>query len=276
MARGSPSSCAHRAATGGRMSSVSSKEGTTSRARSANSRIAGLARMSSSRAPAPVWVSGTGSGPTGYSASPGTRSASRLVASTRSCRQEPSRAVSRSAHRSSTGSSRTPTAATTGYRMSDPGASGPRSTHHVRPRYVPRTRCANSSASRVLPTPAGPTSVTSRWRDSRGRRSASWTSRPTNASRPAAGNPTGAAGAGVPWAAAPPSTGGSAPPITTTPRPERNCPYSVVAAIRSSAARSRQDMPRSRASATACRSASALTRCSSARAAAARASSPPA
>ena len=215
IARGRPSSRAQSAASTGVAAPSQATVGVTSRARATNSRTASDRRMSLSVA---FRGSPTSSGGTGTSTSPGTPSCSRLVVRIRSrghpasncsaslaqssttCSQLSSTSSTRpSTHafstvstRSRPGSSR-PSAVATAAVTTDPAGSGASSTHHSPPRYDRRTSGISSTASRVLPTPAGPVSVTNRCRWSSGRRSSSSRSRPTNSSTPEAGGRPGRA-----------------------------------------------------------------------------------
>ena len=180
-----------------------SKPGALSAARSQNSRPASQRRSSSSVRSS--LGSGSDSDGTRQASSPGMWSGSRLVASTVRSGHERSSSSARRAHESircsqlsSTSKSRRgasciaravapgcparswrPSASATASGTSDWSASGARSTSQTpsgKPRSLPD---AASMASRVLPHPPGPVSVTSRLRSSRRHTSVSSRSRPT-------------------------------------------------------------------------------------------------
>src|SRR6266571_4163405 len=216
MANGSPSSRRQISTIARAWDAPSSRLGTTARARSTNSRPASKASSSSGSSRS---SGGIGSAGTGRRSSPGTRSASRLVASTRTPGQAPrivstrlaaastrcsqlsrisSRwrlASARSGRRAApppsppaagasslASSTRGLTASSTAPGSSAGSRSDANSTSQApsRPTSPPASsRVTASSARRVLPVPPGPTSVTSRPRPSSFRTWAISSSRPT-------------------------------------------------------------------------------------------------
>ncbi len=184
MASGSPSRLRQRRATAARLASVSRKPGTTAAARSAKRASAGW-RSASDRSPS---GSGTGSGRSSRRCSPVRPRRCRLVARirafgvpcnraavssaqavsrcsqlsiTRSRRRSPTRSASASSGgRPTRSGGPSAAAAASGTRA---GSSSPaRSTKRMPSGNVRWTRSARRRASRVLPTPPGPVSVTSR------------------------------------------------------------------------------------------------------------------
>jgi hypothetical protein len=104
--------------------------------------------------------------------------------------------------------SRTPNAAATAEATSAGSASAARETYRTPSRRAPPARAAASSARRVLPTPPGPVSVSSRAPRSRRLTSASSRSRPTKlvsgtGRLPGGGTPDATGGTTKPEAAAP-------------------------------------------------------------------------
>gem|GEM_PF-4122880 len=183
MASGMPSSFRLIAATAARLSSVRAKSGSTARARSRKSSTASY-RCSGS---APVAALGTTSGATGYSTSPWMRSGSRLVARIRTPGQVRSRVSAITAATSMTCSQLSSTNSTVRdlrystvaivadcrdlpCRPSVAANSSGTSWGSVRPASATTCTLSNSrrssvairSASRVLPIPPKPVSVTSR------------------------------------------------------------------------------------------------------------------
>jgi hypothetical protein len=191
IASGSPSSRRQISTTAVTLSWVTAKPGWTATARSANSRTTGWAMASPAEAPG----SGRPSGGTGHRASPRIPSGSRLVASTRSLGQRPSRlstsraaasitcsqlsstssvwvADSASTRRliasrgmaggSSNPTSRRPSALVTACGTSPGSVTAASSTSHAPPGTSSAILAATVVASRVFPAPPGPTSVTRR------------------------------------------------------------------------------------------------------------------
>ncbi len=200
MASGIPSSRVTNRATNGRVPPVRAKCGSAWRARSANSITASDGSLSTVRPGA-----GRVSGASRYRVSPATRSSSRLVASTRISSQ----AVSSPAHScaaapitcsqlSSTSSScRRASPCISASAAATPGCSGipsaaattagtctgsrttDNSASHAPSANRPATCLATSPASRVLPAPPGPVTVTSRLRSSKAATSLTDPARPT-------------------------------------------------------------------------------------------------
>ena len=186
MASGRPSSRRQISATASAFSLVSSKPGAAASARSTNSRTEAYCRRSASGGPQAVQVNGVGSGATGNSCSPLSRSTVRLVTSTTS----PAAAVRSSATSGAATvtcsklSSSSTTCRARRYVLTSaisgppevlslsPAAmaattrsacrTGAKSTKRTSWAKLDPSRPATSSASQLLPTPPGPVRVTRR------------------------------------------------------------------------------------------------------------------
>ena len=185
MASGSPSSRRQIAATAAALPGVRAKPGRTARARSVNSATAGEAAMSASEAVA--GSAGSGSGGTGYSRSARSPSAARLVATiarpgqrasssprsgaTPATCSRLSRINSQASSQNSSARAGTsapvpdwsaPTARAIPASTCPGSATAASGTNTAPPPKRSRSRWPAARASRVLPTPPGPVSVTSR------------------------------------------------------------------------------------------------------------------
>jgi hypothetical protein len=212
IASGSPSSRRQISATASRSDTVRSRRCSRARARSTNSCTASVAVIASGLASGP----GTSSGSSRCRTSPAMPSGSRLVARMRkpgsrctsasassatcvtTCSQLSSTTtICRPSSHSSIASTygrprvrRSPRHDATSTTTSDGSCTELRSATRAPSGYVLAVRAATSSASRVLPTPAGPTIVTSAEPSSASTMRGRSDSRPTNDERPTGTRPS--------------------------------------------------------------------------------------
>lgn len=208
-ASGMPSSRRHSRATASTLAAVNSNPGHASCARSTNNCTDADFKALSTRSLCSVSSSGTDNGGTSHKASPSMPSASRPVARTRSsghcasrvetrleqvsmtCSQLSSTSSIRDERNRLTSASICGTSAVVGTSVAEqtvgttsPGSSrGARSTQQASSAISGAQSRATRNASRVLPAPPIPVSVTSRWRPRRLRTSATDRLRPKNAVR---------------------------------------------------------------------------------------------